>query len=119
MEVPAVQYHEIASPLPAESSDVIRKRVCAARAIQKQRYREDKIFFNAAMPHKQIKKHCAIDKESSDLLKNAIEKFRLSMRAHDKILKIARTISDLEASENISPAHIAEAIQYRSLDRPF
>ena len=83
------------------------------------RFYGTKIFFNAHMGPKHIKKFCALDEESKNLLKNAIENLGLSARAYDRILKVSRTIADLEGVENITASHIAEAIQYRSLDRDY
>ena len=119
IEVPALKYDELKSVQPAESSEEIKKRVTKAREIQLNRFKDSKrkIFCNAHMETKDIRKYCPIDDESQNLLKTAIEKFGLSARAYDKILKVARTIADLESSENIKVQHIAEAIQYRSLDK--
>ncbi|MEO0156084.1 MAG: magnesium chelatase, partial [candidate division WOR-3 bacterium] len=102
-----------------ETSEEIKKRVTKAREIQLNRFKDTKrkIFCNAHMETKDIRKYCAIDEESQNLLKTAIEKFGLSARAYDKILKVARTIADLESSDVIKVQHIAEAIQYRSLDK--
>ncbi|MGB0167536.1 MAG: YifB family Mg chelatase-like AAA ATPase, partial [Luteibaculum sp.] len=101
----------------SEQSAEIRKRVIQARKIQQQRFSEQNIHCNAQMGSKQIRETCELDKASTALLKKAMEKLQLSARAYDRILKLARTIADLEAEENISNAHVAEAIQYRSLDR--
>lgn len=119
VEVPVVKYNDLASRVDAEPSAIIRKRVNAARKIQEKRFAGSKIFFNAHMPPKIIKKVCVLDEESKNLLKNAIENLGLSARAYDRILKVSRTIADLEGAENISSSHIAEAIQYRSLDRDY
>ncbi|MFN4151501.1 MAG: magnesium chelatase, partial [Candidatus Sericytochromatia bacterium] len=102
---------------PTESSEKIRERVVRAREIQQKRFEEAHIFSNSQMQPKHIKKYCKLDDVSIDLLKRAINQLSLSARAHDRILKVARTIADLDSSENIKPQHIAEAIQYRSLDR--
>lgn len=119
VEVPVVKYNDLASKVDAEPSAAIRERVNRARKIQEKRFANTKIFFNAHMGPKQIKKVCALDEESKKLLKNAIENLGLSARAYDRILKVARTIADLENVENITASHIAEAIQYRSLDRDY
>lgn len=119
VEVPVVKYNDLASRVDAEPSAVIRQRVNKARKIQEQRFKGTKIFFNAHMGPKQIKKVCVLDEESRNLLKNAIENMGLSARAYDRILKVARTIADLEGIENITANHVAEAIQYRSLDRDY
>ncbi len=119
IEVPSLKYDELKSAQPGESSDDIKNRVNKAREIQLNRFKESKrkLFCNAHMETRDIRKFCPIDEESQNLLKTAIEKFGLSARAYDKILKVARTIADLEQSENIKVQHIAEAIQYRSLDK--
>ncbi|MFN4226696.1 MAG: YifB family Mg chelatase-like AAA ATPase [Candidatus Ratteibacteria bacterium] len=102
-----------------ESSESIRKRVERAREIQKQRFKNENIYFNAHMNSSQIKKYCILTNEAKELLKNAIENLKISARAYDKIRKVARTIADLDESEKILPHHISEAIQYRCLDREF
>jgi magnesium chelatase family protein len=118
IEVPALKYQELSQKEPGESSIEIQKRVDRARDIQLQRFSGRKnIFCNAHMQSKDIRKNCSIDDSSETLLRTAIEKFGLSARAFDRILKVSRTIADLEGSPEISLPHIAEAIQYRSLDR--
>ncbi len=119
IEVPSLKYDELKSAQTGESSEEIRKRVDKAREIQLERFKEGrrKIFCNAHMESKDIRRFCPIDEESQNLLRTAIEKFGLSARAYDKILKVARTIADLESSKDIKVQHIAEAIQYRSLDK--
>jgi magnesium chelatase family protein len=117
MEVPPVQFRDLAATEGGESSAEILARVKAARKIQAERFQKMKIYTNAHMNSRQIRKFCALDAQSGDLLERAMEKFGLSARAHSRILKIARTIADLGASEEITSAHVAEAIQYRSLDR--
>jgi magnesium chelatase family protein len=118
IEVPALKYDELKSTMPGESSEDIRKRANQARGIQLARYEgKKKIYCNAHLGSKDIRKHCLIDDESQSLLKTAIERFGLSARAYDKVLKVARTIADLEGIENIKTQHVAEAIQYRSLDK--
>ncbi len=117
VEVPAVPYKELMSDADAESSVEIRKRVVRTRDIQTRRFSRTKIFCNAQMSSRHIKKHCKIDKASSNLLETAIEKLGLSARAYNRILKIARTIADLEGKSDIQVDQISEAIQYRSLDR--
>ena len=101
----------------AESSQEIRKRVIAARTFQTKRFARTKIYCNAQMGSRHIKKHCKIDDSSCALLETAIDKLGLSARAYNRILKIARTIADLERQPDIQVDHISEAIQYRSLDR--
>lgn len=118
IEVPTVKYSELASKATGESSEAIRQRVERSRQIQLQRFAGKKhIFCNARMESKDIRQYCQIDQQGEELLKMAITKLGLSARAYDRILKVARTISDLENSDNIKPSHISEAIQYRSLDR--
>jgi len=118
IEIPSVKFTELMEQDRGETSEVIRKRVNSARKIQKERFREYKnIHNNAQMRSKHIKKFCQIDEQSKTLLKNAVEKLGLSARAYDKILKVSRTIADMEGHENIISPDIAEAIQYRSLDR--
>jgi magnesium chelatase family protein len=118
IEVTPVPFEKLSEDHKAESSVEIRKRVTAAREIQTKRFEDsDKVHYNAQMNTKQIRKHCKLDEGSMQLLKVAMERLNLSARAYDRILKVARTIADLEASENINGSHISEAIQYRSLDR--
>lgn len=117
IEVPAVRYRDLTGEMPAEDSASIKERVNQAREIQRERFAGKKIYCNAQMTPRHLKKYCQIGEESKSLLEQAIDKLGLSARAYTRILKIARTIADLEALENITPAHIAEAIQYRSLDR--
>jgi magnesium chelatase family protein len=120
IEVPAVQYKELRGNGEIESSGSVRERVLRARSIQVDRYRgENKIYANAQMPPKLIRKHCAISAEGEKLLETAIQRLGLSARAHDRILKVSRTIADLEAAPSIEPNHLSEAIQYRTLDRTY
>jgi len=117
IEVPAIRFQEMASENPAEQSTDIRIRVNQARKIQQERFQGKKIHSNAQMTSKNLKKYCQIDDASKRLLETAIDKLGLSARAYTRILKVARTIADLEGSEPILTPHISEAIQYRSLDR--
>ncbi len=118
IEVPAVKYKELSSESKGESSEDIRKRVVAAREIQNGRFRKyEHIMTNADMGSREVRTFCVVDKAGSDLLKMAMTKLGLSARAYDRILKVSRTIADLENSEKIQPNHISEAIQYRTLDR--
>ena len=117
VDVPAVPYKDLMQDHIAESSEIIRKRVADARETQSQRLSRTKIFCNAQMSSRHIKKHCKVDDASCRLLESAIDKLGLSARAYNRILKIARTIADLEESADISVAQISEAIQYRNLDR--
>lgn len=117
-EVVPVSYDELSDIKPAESSKDIRDRVIAAREKQTVRFNgKNQIYSNAQMSSKQIREHCEIDSSGKTLLKKAMEKLGLSARAYDRILKVSRTIADLEGKENIQAYHLAEAIQYRSLDR--
>jgi magnesium chelatase family protein len=118
VEVTPVSFTELSSKEKGDSSNDIRKRVIESRDIQEKRYIEDEmVHSNAQMSSKQLQKFCNLDKESREMLKMAMEKLNLSARAYDRILKVSRTIADLSNSENIESQHIAEAIQYRSLDR--
>ena len=117
IEVPRVQFSELQSEREEEESLTVRKRVEKARQIQLKRFQNTNIFTNASMTRKEITKYCKLDQESKKLLKDAFNRLGLSARAHDRVLKVARTIADLEGSENIELNHLAEAIQYRALDR--
>ncbi len=118
IEVTPVPFEKLSEERRGESSLVIRERVTKARRLQAARFAEfEKIHYNAQMGVKQIRKFCRLDETSLQLLKTAMERLNLSARAYDRILKVSRTIADLEASENINGNHISEAIQYRSLDR--
>ena len=119
IETPQVKYQELSDKQDAESSQAIKQRVEKARAIQQQRFESTGIFYNAQMSNKLVRKYCVLDKEAQELVRMAIAELALSARAYDKILKVSRTISDLADSEQIHAEHIAEAIQYRSLDRAF
>ena len=117
LDVPMLPPNDLLSNKTAESSQEIKARTTKARDIQKERLKSTSIFCNAQMSHRQIKHYCSITPESKELLSSAIKELGLSARAYDKILKVARTIADVEGQEEIRPEHIAEAIQYRSLDR--
>ena len=120
IEVPAVKYKELRAPASAEDSAAVRARVVAARDRQLARYAgEKRTFSNSQMLPKMVRKHCAISADGEKLLENAITRLGLSARAHDRILKVARTIADLESSPAIEPKHLSEAIQYRTLDRSY
>ena len=117
LEVPSVRYKDLSSTSDGVSSKEIFKRVIEARNIQSKRYKEGNIHLNAGMTSRHIKQFCNINAESNALLEKAMEKFGLSARAHIRILKIARTIADLEQSDLIRAHHVSEAITYRTLDR--
>lgn len=118
VEVTPVAFNELSNVKKGESSNEIRERVIKARNIQTQRYKDfTGMYANAQMSSKQLREICVIDKVGEALLKKAMERLNLSARAYDRILKVSRTIADLATSEHIKPEHIAEAIQYRSLDR--
>ena len=115
--VQAVPYELLRSEQPGESSAVVRERVVKARNIQQQRFAGTPIHCNAQMSAKQVRKYCRIDEAGDKLLRNAMDKFGLSARAYDRILKVARTIADLDGANDITAVHLMEAISYRQLDR--
>jgi magnesium chelatase family protein len=118
VEVTPVSYNELATERKSEKSEAVRKRVIKARSVQEKRYKENEgVHCNSQISSKQLREVCKIDEAGNQLLKTAMEKLGLSARAYDRILKVARTIADLDESENIETSHLAEAIQYRSLDR--
>src|SRR6266567_1994213 len=119
IDMPAVKYRELRDDAGGDTSDQIRARVMTARRRQLERYQGEKIYCNAQMSSRQIGKYCNIPPECERLLENAMTRLGLSARAHDRILKVARTIADLEGAESISTTNISEAIQYRSLDRSY
>ena len=119
IEVQKVEFDQLSDKRKGESSLEIRERVLKARAKQTARYKDLDISYNAQMGPKEIEKHCELEEASKNLIKQAMEKLNLSARAYDRILKVARTIADLEGLDNIESDHISEAIQYRSLDREF
>jgi magnesium chelatase family protein len=118
IEVPSVHYREIASESPEESSLAIRHRIERARELQGKRFaQEPKINCNARMATRQLKQHCKLGPESHELIRVAMTELNLSARAYDRILKVSRTIADLDASPDLLPEHVSEAIQYRTFDR--
>jgi magnesium chelatase family protein len=120
IEVPAVKYKELRGTAEVESSAAVRERVLRARQVQLDRYRSEKgLYSNSQMPSRLLRKHCAISADGEKLLETAIQRLGLSERAHDRILKVSRTIADLEPAECIEPKHLSEAIQYRTLDRTY
>jgi len=131
LEIPAIKYKDLTDTKDAEASSAIKVRVEKARAIQRERFsakmlggsaticggNEERVFYNARMNTRLIKKYCALNDEAKELLRMAMNELGLSARAYDKVLKVSRTIADLAGLENILAEHISEAIQYRSLDR--
>lgn len=117
IEVPPVTIRELSMETHEERSEVVRERVTAARQKQQERFKGRPVHANAQMPTRSIKKYCAVDDAARRLIERAVEKFGLSPRAYHRILKVARTIADLEGSAEIGESHVAEAIQYRVLDK--
>lgn len=118
VEVTPVAFSELSSGKSSENSDAVRERVVRAREIQTKRFEgSEGVYCNAQMGSKLLKEICIISPVGANLLKTAMDRLNLSARAYDRILKVSRTIADLAASEDIRPEHLAEAIQYRSLDR--
>ncbi len=117
LEVPAIKFNEISSNVQGEPSAAIRDRVTRARSMQQDRFRSDGIYANAQMKPKHIRKYCAIGDDCQSLMEKAMNRLGLSARAYNRVLKVARTIADLEGSREIGSHHVSEAIQYRSLDR--
>ncbi len=117
VEVPAVPYKELMGKTATESSAAIRERVAAARRVQTRRFQNGRIHCNAQMGNRHIKVHCELDEAGLNLLETAVDRLGLSARAYNRILKIARTVADLAGAERVGVAHLAEAVQYRSLDR--
>jgi magnesium chelatase family protein len=117
IEVPAIKFNEISSDTQGEQSVNIRERVTRARIIQQKRFKTDGIYANAHMKPRHIRKYCKIDADCQTLMEAAMNRLGLSARAYNRVLKVARTIADIEGTANIASEHIAEAIQYRSLDR--
>jgi magnesium chelatase family protein len=118
IEVPAVEYRDIASERIEETSAAIRGRIVQARQCQQERFRnEAKVNCNARMATRQLKQHCKLGQDSQDLIRVAMSELNLSARAYDRILKVSRTIADLDQKAEIAPDHVSEAIQYRTFDR--
>jgi len=117
VEVPAIAYKDLASKVDGATSAQMKQKVLKAREVQANRFKADKILTNSRMTNRHIKKYCQLDESSESLVRQAIDELGLSARAYTRILKVARTISDIEGSEHIQVEHISEAIQYRSLDR--
>jgi len=116
IEVPAVHFEELRARAEAEPSAAVKERVNAARKIQNRRFREESGLCNARMGPAQMRKYCELDEAGAELMKQAFEALGLTARSYDRILRVARTIADLEGSDNIAPHHLAEAIQYRTVN---
>jgi magnesium chelatase family protein len=117
IEVPAVPFQELSAKADGTSSAEMREKVGRAREVQRRRFGAESNRLNGRMTSKQLRKFCVLDAEGQGLLKNAMEGLGLSARAHDRILRVARTVADLEGSSDILPGHLSEAINYRTLDR--
>jgi len=129
IEIMPVKYRELAEiepfdrdtpkPLPVRNSEVMRQEVEATRQIQLERYRDEEISYNSQLTPGLMQKYCGLDRETKKLLETAFQQLALSARAHHKIIKLGRTIADMEGAEKIGIRHVAEAIQYRSLDKMY
>jgi magnesium chelatase family protein len=121
VDVPAVRFKELSDrgALAGEDSAAVRARVVAARARQRARFSGSRVFSNAQMPPRLIRRHCRLEVEGERLLEQAMTRQGLSARAYDRILKVSRTAADLAGSDDIRPEHVAEAVGFRSLDRTY
>ncbi|HYE73249.1 MAG TPA: ATP-binding protein [Blastocatellia bacterium] len=119
IDVPAVKVSELSSKESTEGSDEIRARVTRARAVQQERFAAERVFSNSQMTPRLIRQHCQLSPQAQQLLERAINKYGLSARAYDRILKVSRTIADLAGSAQVNETHISEAVQYRTLDRNY
>src|SRR5436309_1424420 len=118
IEVTAVEYRDVASECAEETSAAVRERIMHARQLQQERFRNDsKVNCNARMATRHLKQHCKLSQDSQELVRMAMNELHLSARAYDRILKVSRTIADLDGKNDISPEHVSEAIQYRTFDR--
>ena len=117
IDVPAVPYKELATSRGAESSEVIRARVVAARSTQLRRFFDERIYTNAQMGPRHMRKHCVLTAECEKIMENAVTKLGFSARGYDRILRVARTVADLEGAADLEVKHLSEAVQYRTLDR--
>ena len=119
VEVPHVEYKDMAGDEPSESSAAIKERVEAARRLQIERYGAEGIFCNAGITPQMLRKYCVLTPAAERILSSVYDKMGLSGRSYDRILKVARTIADLDRSESVNSVHIAEAVQFRKLDRKY
>ncbi|HEV3448399.1 MAG TPA: hypothetical protein VG099_27430 [Gemmataceae bacterium] len=117
IEVPAVPFQELAASADGTPSKTMRQQVMAAREAQRERFGRDSHRLNSRMTSRQLRRYCVLNEEGRNLLKEAMDNLGLSARAHDRILRVARTIADLDGSADIRPGHVLEAINYRTLDR--
>ena len=117
IEVPAVPYKELSDDRAGTSSGSMRELVVAARSIQAERFATSRTRYNGQMTSRQIRQFCKLSDDCQELLRNSVNELGLSARAHDKVLRVSRTIADLDKSEQIQAAHLNEAINYRMLDR--
>ena len=117
VDVPAVPYKDLSGGRAAESSEMIRYRVVAARNTQLRRFFDEHVYSNAQMGPRHIRKYCVLNTECEKIMENAVTKLGFSARGYDRILKVARTIADLEGVEDLQTKHLSEAVQYRTLDR--
>ncbi|QDS91900.1 Competence protein ComM [Roseimaritima multifibrata] len=117
IEVPAVPFEELSNGSKGTDSETMRVQVNQAREIQAERFNKSVTRYNALMSSRDVRRHCALDRTCQNLLRHSVEEMGLSARAHDKILRVARTIADMEASEAITEPHLQEAVNYRTLDR--
>ncbi len=117
IEVPAVAYKELSSAVSGSTSAQMRDEVSTAREMQHRRFNGSATRQNAHMTHRQIREHCRLDDACANLLRTTMTELALSARAHDKVLRVSRTIADLAGSAEITPTHLSEAVNYRMLDR--